>query len=106
MIESILNAIEQPLILWLSGLYIFSEAISIYDTRLIQWKKIGSIPQDTPTPPPWTAIFGILGWVIIIAILFLNWQYALTLMLAVFILKVLPVMETLGEIITQPFVKR
>ncbi|MBL4644627.1 MAG: hypothetical protein JKX80_02050 [Candidatus Pacebacteria bacterium] len=105
MIETLVTGFGQPLILWLSVFYIISEAISIYDTRLIQWKKLGDIPKDTPTPPPWTAFFGISGWLTIIVIFFLNWPYALALMLVVFLLKVMPIMETFGKIIISPFMR-
>lgn len=102
-IETVVIGLKQPLILWLSIFYIIFEAVSIYDTRLIQWKKLGDIPQDTPTPPAWTAFFGIFGWAIIVILFFLNWPYTLTLMLIVFLLKVAPVMEILGQIIISPF---
>lgn len=106
MFDTVFLALESPLILTLTALYIISSAISIYDTRLIQWKKLGDIPQDTPTPPAWTGIFGIWAWIILFILLVLNWQFALVLAVIVFILKVLPVMENIGKLITYPLIKK
>lgn len=42
-------------------------------------------------------------WAIFIALLYLNWKYALVLFAIKFVLKVLPVLEIIGNILMSPF---
>lgn len=100
------SALDSPLILSLTFVYIVSDAISIYDTRLIQWRQNGMIPKDTPSPPNWTGVFGILSWVTIIVTIILEWQYGLLLWLIIYILKIIPVMETIGGVIVKLLIPR
>lgn len=107
MIETIITtAFESPLIISLTIGYFLSEAVSTYDTRLIQWKKTGDIPQYTKTPPEWTGLFAMATWIILVALLILNWQYGLLLWIAVFILKVIPVMDNIGRLLLTTFLDK
>ena len=53
--------------------------------------------------PSWVAIFIFIGWGIFIYFIFVNWKYAIIIIMIRFVLKVLPVLETIGEIIMTPF---
>ncbi len=56
--------------------------------------------------PSWVGIFGFLQWAIFIALFILNWKYALIIFVVKFILKVLPVLETIGNILMSPFLPK
>lgn len=51
-------------------------------------------------------VFDWLMWGIWLALLYLNWKYALLLFAIKFVLKVLPVLETIGNILMAPFKPR
>ncbi len=106
MIEIFNSAIDSPSVIIVTIFYVISESIAIYDTRLIQWKKHGMIPKNTPTPPAWSAIFGVLGWLLFIGLILLNWKYGIIVILVVWVLKVLPVLETIGKILMTPFITK
>lgn len=53
--------------------------------------------------PSWVGIFAWLQWAIFIVLFVLNWKYALIIFAFKFILKVLPVLETIGNILMSPF---
>jgi hypothetical protein len=103
MIDLLKTAIQSPAILILTVLYFIAAAISTFDIRLIQAKRAGELTADDPMLPSWVGFFYYLGWGIFVALLFLNWQYALLLFVIKFILKVLPVLETIGNMLMSPF---
>ncbi|PIP17636.1 MAG: hypothetical protein COX43_03255 [Parcubacteria group bacterium CG23_combo_of_CG06-09_8_20_14_all_35_9] len=97
------TAINSPIIIILTVLYAITSSITTFDIRLIQAKRDGTLPPDEPMLPAWTGLFGWLGWGIAIALIFLNWKYAIFVFVIGFILKVLPVLETIGNILMSPF---
>lgn len=95
--------IDSTVIIVLTVLYFICESISTFDIRLIQAKRNGTLPPDEPLLPAWTAIFIWIGWAIFIALILLNWEYAILVFIIKFILKVFPVLETIGNILMSPF---
>ena len=61
------------------------------------------LPPDEPMPPEWVGWFGWAQWAIFIVLLYLNWKYALVLFVIKFLLKVLPVLEIIGNVLLRPF---
>lgn len=96
---------SQPILIVLTIIYFIFESISTFDTRIIQGKKNGTLPPDEPEPPEWTGFFGILSWLIWPIIFFLNWKYALLIFAIKYVLKVPPVLETVGNFILRPLRK-
>ena len=95
-----------PLIIGLTVAYFWVASISTLDLRLTQAKRDGTLPPDEPTLPRWVVVFDWLMWGIWLALLYLNWKYALVLFSIKFALKVLPVLETIGNILMAPFKPR
>ncbi|MBU1092744.1 hypothetical protein KJ836_03715 [Patescibacteria group bacterium] len=106
MIELFNTTVSSPIVIITTIVYVIFESIAIYDARLIQWKKHGMIPQNTPTPPKWTGVFVWLGWLALIALLLLNWKYGIIVWIIGFILKVLPILENIGKILTKPLIPK
>ena len=90
----------------LTAIYFFCESISTFETRIIQAKRDGTAPADEQSLPNWTAIFIWIGWITFIILVFLSWKYALIIFFIKFILKVLPVLETIGNILMSPFKRK
>ncbi len=90
-----------PLYLGLTILYFFVASIVTFDMRLNQAKMFEGV--DYGTLPAWTGIFYYLQWAIFIVLAILNWKYALIIFGVKFILKFLPVLETIGNILMSPF---
>ena len=111
-LEGIVRApLDSPLILALSVLYILVQAIRIYDVRLIQVKQKGFFSEvaaraEGRTLPPWVGIFHWVGWVIFIGLFLLNWKYAVVFYIFLFALKVLPILENLGELVMRRFLQQ
>lgn len=95
--------INSQILITLTAIYFVAAAVTTFDIRLIQAKRRGDIPADAPLLPRWTAVFIFLMWGTWIFVLFLNWRYAIFLFVAKFVLKVLPVLETIGNILMSPF---
>jgi len=89
-----------PIYLGLTIVYFLVASIVTFDIRLIQARRQG---ENYPILPSWTGIFGWLQWAIFIVLFVLNWKYALIIFVVKFILKVLPVLETIGNILMSPF---
>lgn len=95
-----------PLIIGLTVAYFVAASIDTFDTRLIQARRDGTLPPDQPLLPGWTIVFTVAMWAIFIVLIYLNWKYALALFAVKFVLKVLPVLETIGNILMSPFKPR
>lgn len=89
-----------PLYLILIISYFLVASVVTLDIRLVQAKQMG---QDFGELPPWTFIFSLLQWGLFIALFILNWKHALILFVVKFVLKVLPVLETIGNVLMSPF---
>lgn len=83
--------------------FAITSSIITFDKRLIQAKREGILPPDEPSLPSWVAFIYWIHIGLIIAMLVLNWKYALTVLFIGFILEVLPVWETIGNILMRPF---
>jgi len=82
-----------------------TESISTFDMRLIQQKRLGDLPPDEPLLPSWTGLLIPVNYGLLICLFFLNWKYTLTLMIILYVLKVLPVLEIIGNMLMAPFKK-
>ena len=81
-------------------------SITTFDIRLVQAKKSGNLPPDEPELPKWVAVLYWVEWIIFAVMVYLNWKYALIVFAIKFGLKVLPVLETVGNILMTPFKKK
>ena len=88
------------MIVLLLVLYGICASITTFDTRLIQAKLQDSNESQLPK---WVAIFYWIEWGLLISIAVLNWRIALIAFVVKFILKVLPVLEIIGNILMTPF---
>jgi hypothetical protein len=95
-----------PLIIVLTIAYFIVASVTTFDIRLIQAKRDGLLPPDEPMLPGWVGIFAWMQWIIFAVFLYLNWKYALFLFVVKFVLKVLPVLEIVGNILMSPFKPR
>ncbi|MBK7803730.1 MAG: hypothetical protein IPJ55_13895 [Chloracidobacterium sp.] len=92
-----------PLYLTLIIIYFVVASITRFDTRLIQAKMQG---QDFGELPGWTGFFSWAQWGLFCALAILNWRVAIGLFVLKFILKFLPVLETIGTLLMSPFKPR
>jgi len=95
-----------PLIIGLTIAYFIVASITTLDLRMTQAKQEGVVPPDQPLLPGWVAVFHWMQLAIFLGLLYLNWKYALVLFAIKFVLKVLPVLETIGKILMSPFKPR
>ena len=86
--------------------FAITSSITTFDKRLTQAKREGILPPDEPSLPSWVAFIFWIHIGLIIAILIMNWKYALIVLVIGFILEVLPVWETIGNILMSPFKPR
>ncbi|MGY8911175.1 MAG: hypothetical protein ACKVIG_15140 [Flavobacteriales bacterium] len=105
MIDTLIKGLESPIILTLSILYLIFSSITTFGVRITQAKKNGTWDENEPDLPNWTSIFYWLDTIVIIYIAVLNWRFAIALFFLKFILKVLPVLEIIGNILMRPFRK-
>ena len=95
-----------PFFIVLTVIYFLCEAISTFDTRIIQAKRQGFLAADASYVPAWTGWFAILGWLTFLGLFLLNWKGAILLFVIKFVLKVLPVLENIGALLLLPVVGR
>lgn len=95
--------IDSPSLIILTVLFAITSSITVFDKRLIQAKRDGTLPPDEPMLPSWVGLIGWGHWILFLALLILNWKYALALFVIKFVLSVLPVLETVGNILMRPF---
>jgi len=92
--------IESPIIIIITVVYFFTSSITTFDIRIIRAQKEGLNEQSLPQ---WVALLYWLNWIIGLSLLLLNWKYAILVFIIRFIFKVLPVLETVGNILMAPF---
>jgi hypothetical protein len=103
MVTLFATPITSPVVIILTIIYFFCESITTYDTRVIQAQRAG-LSQDNETMlPKWVGFFVFIGWGTFTALVLLNWKYAILIFIIKFILKVLPVLESIGKFIMMPF---
>lgn len=94
----------------LAIIYIVVVAIRTYDLRIIQ-SRMGrmdsAVAQDADGKvlPNWVDNIHILGWLLLIGLLVIDWKAALLLYGVLFVLRVMPVLETLGAVLAKPFLQ-
>ncbi len=93
-----------PIYIGLTILYFLAASVVTFDIRLTQARRFDG--QNFGELPKWTILFYWLQWLVFIALLVLNWQTALILFAIKFVLKVIPVLETIGNILMAPFKPR
>src|SRR5436853_7679495 len=94
------------LIIALTVAYFLVASITTFDIRMTQAQRQGTLPSDEPMLPSWVGVFVWAQWAIFLLLLYLNWKYALILFALKFVLKVLPVLEVIGNILMSPFKPR
>jgi len=107
LLESIVNS---PTLQILSVGYLLAKGIVVYDSRILQarWRRMNSgvaARAGGRVCPTWVGAFVFVEWALILTILVFNWKYAIALYVFSFLLKVLPVLEVIGEIIMRPFLR-
>lgn len=100
------TAVRSPIIGIFTIAYFITSAITTFDIRLIQGVKNGTLPPDEPMLPKWVNVIFWLDWIIFICLFLLNWKFALLVIVVRFIFKVLPVLETIGNVLMFPFKKK
>jgi hypothetical protein len=95
--------ISSPMIIILSSILFLSESITTFDMRVTQAKHRGEYPETDPSLPRWVSGFFVLNLIIKGALLILNWRFGLGAIVVIFILQVLPILETVGNILMAPF---
>ncbi len=97
------TAINSPIIIFVTILYVITSAITTFDIRMTQAKRDGSLPPDEPALPSWISLIFWADWAFALILLLLNWKYAVVVFIIRFILKVLPVLEIAGNVIMSHF---
>jgi len=95
--------IDSPLLITLTVLFAITSSITVFDKRMIQANRSGVLPADEPMLPSWVGIIAWIHWGLLLALLILNWKYAVVVYIAKFILSVLPVLEIAGNMLMRPF---
>jgi len=91
-----------PLLVGLTVAYFVAASVTTFDIRLLQAKRRGALPPGAPMLPPWVALFHWTQWALFLTMLVINWKFALIIFAIKAVLKVLPVLEVLGNVILSP----
>lgn len=86
--------------------FVITSSITTFDKRLIQARRDGTLPSDEPLLPSWVGLIGWIHWGLALALLIINWKYAIIVFIVMFVLAVLPVLETIGNILMSLFKQR
>lgn len=90
-----------PTYLALVAVYFLAASVVTLDIRLEQARRFEG--QDFGELPKWTVVFLYLQWATFAVLAVLNWKLAVFLFVIKFILKLLPVLETVGNLLMAPF---
>lgn len=82
--------------------YVVCQAYTTLDRRLIQAVRSGLLPPSEPMLPKSVGLLYYAQWAVGLGLLVLDWKRALVVFGVVFVLQVLPVMETLGNVLAVP----
>ncbi len=107
----LVSPLNSPLLLVVAIAYMLVESIRIYDARLIQGHtrdfKSGVFQRAEGRQLPfWVGYFHIFAWALFIVMLFLNWKFAIAYFSLLFVLRVLPVLENIGELLMRGFIRQ
>jgi hypothetical protein len=112
MMEMFWQTVSAParsaILLCVSIAYVLFVAVNTYDVRLIQAKTKGfysgvAARAQGRQLANWVSLFHILSFVALAVVVLMNWRFAIMLFAGVFILKVVPLLEVVGELIMRPF---
>lgn len=92
--------IDSLYIIVITIIYFFTSAIETFDIRIIQAQREGINERSLPK---WVAYLYWLNWLLALSLILLNWKYAIMVFIIRFILKVLPVLEIVGNILMAHF---
>jgi hypothetical protein len=84
-------------------IYFLAASITTFDIRMTQAKRSGNLPQNEPMLPNWVSLFYWVMWGAWLVVLVIDWQVAITIFILKFVLKVVPILETIGNILMSPF---
>jgi len=87
----------------LTAVFLITGSVQTLDKRLLQARRFQNLPADEPMLPTWVAIVYWLHYGVIIALFAMGWRYALVVVAIGFALAVLPVFETVGNVLMAPF---
>lgn len=97
-----------PLYLIVLALYFLTSSIKMFDIRMTQAKN-GAWGEDAQQEaqmfpvPSWVVFIFWADWILAVLLFVLNWQATIVVWIVRFILKVIPVLETVGNIVLSPF---
>ena len=97
-----------PLYLIVLALYFVTSSIKMFDIRMTQAKS-GAWGEDVRQEalmfpvPSWVAFVFWADWILAVLLFVLNWQATIVVWIVRFVLKVLPVLETVGNLLMFPF---
>ncbi|MBT3349441.1 hypothetical protein HN393_03935 [bacterium] len=97
------TATTSPIMIGIIVLYFITSAITTFDIRMIQAKRNGTLSVDEPLLPDWVKFIFWIDWALFLGLIFLNWKFAILIFIIRFILKCLPVLEIIGNILMSPF---
>ena len=88
--------------------YAVIESMTVYDMRLIQARtgRFASAVAERGQGrvlPAWVGHVHLAGWLVLIGLFVLNWRYAIACFLLLYVLRVVPVLERIGEAMLRPF---
>ena len=98
-----------PAYLVLLAVYFVTSSIKMFDVRMTQAKmgrmghEMADVASTEPPLPSWTAGIYWLDWLLAAGLFVLNWKITIGVWIVRFILKVLPVLETFGNLFMAPF---
>lgn len=95
--------LESPLFLVLTTALFFFSSITTFDKRQTQAKNAGVLPSDHPDLPRWVGAAHIFDWILLIALFVVNWRAALVVWMGLLAFKILPVLETIGNLLMKLF---
>jgi len=95
-----------PLLVALTVGYFLAASVTTFDIRLIQAKRAGALPPDERMLPAWVGIFHYLQWAAFVGLLVANWKFALAVFAIKSVLRVLPVLEVVGNLLMSPVKRR
>lgn len=95
--------INSPFLIALTVCYFITSSITVFDKRLFQAVRNGDIPEDEAKLPYLVSFVWWFQLLFGLAIVLLNWQFAIVIFISKFILSVLPVLELIGNVIMAPF---
>jgi hypothetical protein len=106
MITFFFTPYNSPILIFLAVAYSIVGSITVFDFRLLQAKRKSDLPEDAPLLPDWVSLLNVVESFILLAMLLLNWKFALIVFGIVFLLKTLPVLETIGNVLMAPLTRK